>query len=202
MSAALHQVRADFYSFNGLNEVAPADKWGWAASAGIVLNLPWNPGDKFWIEGGVGQGASAYTGFSQTTAFNRFNGTSVAAGWVLDGVFARNPAFPTSGIQLSTSWDITAAIEHYWTPALRTSLFGSYTAWDPDSAGNAIMCKSPDGVVRTTAGLGPTGTTALVGCDFGFAVWAVGTRTIWNPVKNLRSCIPRSTRIWIPAEFP
>jgi hypothetical protein len=96
-------------------------------------------------------------------------------------------------------WDVAAAVEHYWTPALRTSLFGSVTSWDPGSAGNAIMCSSPNGPVRA----GPAGNTtttgtfipaggnttfpagAFSGCNYAYQVWGVGSRTVWNPVKNL-----------------
>ena len=35
-------------------------------------------------------------------------------------------------------------------------------------------------VVGTTPGTGP-----VAGCNYGFDVFAVGSRTIWNPVKNL-----------------
>jgi hypothetical protein len=49
------------------------------------------------------------------------------------------------------------------------------------------MCSSTGSPVRTNTAVptAPNGTAALPGCDFKFAVWGVGTRTIWNPVKNL-----------------
>jgi hypothetical protein len=184
IGAALHQIRAGVLP----GAVAPSDAWGWAAMGGIVLNLPWNPGDKFWVEGAYGVGAPAYTGFAangQTAFFNRFNGDNLSAGWALDGVFASNPAFQTSGIQLSQSWTVSAALEHYWTPQFRTSLYGNFAVWIPGSAGNDIMCRNPDTAVRTVAGAAPTGAAALPGCNFGFNMWTVGTRTIWNPVRNL-----------------
>src|SRR5262249_2365631 len=99
-----------------------------------------------------------------------------------------------SGIQLSTAWAIAAAVEHYWTPGLRTSLYGSYAFYTPGGAGNAIICASPLSPVRTafagaTPGLGgfaaPTGAIGLNGCSADFASWGVGSRTIWNPVRNL-----------------
>lgn len=184
IAGAMHQLRATVLP----GAVTPSDKWGWAAMGGIVFNLPWNPGDKFFVEGAVGQGAPSYTGFAKdgvNAFFNRFNGNSLAAGYALDGVFASNPGFPVSGIQLPTSWDVTAALEHYWTPALRTSFYGTYAVWNPGSSGNAVMCRSPDASVRTVGGLSANGVTALAGCDFSFAVWGAGARTIWNPVKNL-----------------
>jgi len=99
-------------------------------------------------------------------------------------------------------WDIAAAVEHYWTPALRTSLFGSVTGWEtggPGSALNNAMCSSPNSPVRagplgnvTANGvvLAPGSNTqftngAFAGCDYSFQIWGVGSRTVWNPVKNL-----------------
>jgi hypothetical protein len=218
---ALHQVRGNFYGNDTQSTIAlgpqqftglrPGDAWGWAVGAGIVLNLPWNPGDKFWIEGEYGQGTPCYVGICQdgvNGTFTRFDGRNVATGWGLDGVFAnmvpngQAGALNGSGIQLPTVWSIEAAVEHYWTPALRTSLFGSVTSWDPGAAGNAVMCSSPNGPVR--AGLAGNTTSngvvlatgantqystatggAFAGCNYAFEVWAVGSRTVWNPVKNL-----------------
>jgi len=204
LNGALHQVRGNFYGNNvqstivvGPNQftgVRPSDVWGWAALAGIALNLPWNQGDKLWVEAGYGQGTPCYVGFCQDAydgTYLRFDGRNVAAAWGLDGVFANvvGPAatgLNGSGILLPTNWYVTAAVEHYWTPALRTSLYGSWTSWDPGAAGNAVMCASPNGPVRTALGATPNYATGPVtGCNYAFALWAVGSRTIWNPVKNL-----------------
>jgi porin-like protein len=219
IAGALHQVRGNFYgndtqstitvgpqAFTG---VRPSDAWGWAVLGGIVLNLPWNPGDKFWVEGVVGEGTPCYVGFCQdgvNGTYVRFDGRNVGAGWALDGVFANAVAFNQNspaiggvsnftGIVLPTVWDIAAAVEHYWTPALRTSLFGSVTSWDPGSTGNAIMCNSPNGPVRIVGpggvalvpnyGANPIAGGAIPGCNYAFQVWAVGSRTVWNPVRNL-----------------
>jgi hypothetical protein len=192
---AIHQVRGGFYGNNfvpaagSFTGMYPSDKYGFAVGAGIVWNLPWNPGDKFWVEGEYTQGAVSYTGLScldgLSCVFNRYNGANVAAGWALDGVFANNAVLPFSGIQLATAWDVAVAVEHYWTPAIRTSLYGQYTSWQPGSTGNLIMCSSPQAPVRTLGNAAPTGAAALAGCDFSFNLWAVGSRTVWNPVKNL-----------------
>jgi len=204
INGALHQVRGNFYGNNvqstitvGPNQftgVRPSDVWGWAVLGGVALNLPWNQGDKLWVEAGYGQGTPCYVGFCQD-AYNgnylRFDGHNVAAAWGLDGVFANvvGPAatgLNGSGIILPTNWYATAAVEHYWTPALRTSLYGSWTSWDPGAAGNAVMCASPNGPVRTALGATPNYASGPVtGCNYAFALWAVGSRTIWNPVKNL-----------------
>jgi len=226
ISGAIHQVRGNFYGndtqatiTNGpsaFTGVRPSDAWGWAVAAGIVVNLPWNPGDKFWIEGAVGEGTPCYVGICQdglNGTYTRFDGHNVAAVWGMDGVFANavsnNQASPAvggvsnlTGILLPTVWDVAAAVEHYWTPALRTSLFGSVTGWEtggPGSALNNAMCSSPNSPVRagplgnvTANGvvLAPGSNTqftngAFAGCDYSFQIWGVGTRTVWNPVKNL-----------------
>jgi hypothetical protein len=216
ISGALHQVRGNYYGDNfvvastGFTGIAPQDRWGGAVNAGIMFNLPWNPGDKFWIEGTYAIGAPSYVGFGRNTdtddGFARYDGNRLANGVALDGVFACTggvlgttlPAGSAgciqSGIQLSTSWSVVAAVEHYWTPALRTSVYGSYAWWSPGGAGNAIMCASPLAPIRTafagaTPGLGgfvaPNGAIGLNGCSFDFASWGFGTRTVWNPVRNL-----------------
>jgi len=209
IAGALRQIRTGYYGNNftnnnftgpgGYTGVAPEDKWGYAVMGGLVLNLPWSPGDKFWIEGTYTKGAVQYMGMAQTGLFGtfaRFSGNTVGQGQGLDAVFANTvgPAATTaagtaaagSGIQLTTAWTVGAAIEHYWTPAVRTSFFGQYSEVDYNGQATAIYCSSPVGSVRTAAGATPNfATGAVTGCNPDFSMWAVGVRTIWNPVKNL-----------------
>jgi len=219
ISGALHQVRGNFYGNDTQSTIVagpsaftgnrPSDAWGWAVGAGIVVNLPWNAGDKFWIEGEIGEGTPCYVGFCQdgvNGTYVRFDGHNVGAGWGLDGVFA-NVVAPAqaspaalgvsnfSGIILPTVFNIAAAVEHYWTPALRTSLFGNVTGWEAGDAItatgggsdlNKIMCSSPVGPVRTFAAGTPNfATGGVIGCNFSFEIVGIGSRTVWNPVKNL-----------------
>src|SRR5205807_10037553 len=66
IAGALHQVRGGYYGVNtgvttaanlvgpgGYTGLAPGDAWGWAVMGGVVINLPWNKGDKFYVEGTV-----------------------------------------------------------------------------------------------------------------------------------------------------
>ena len=209
VAGALHQIRSGYYGNNdtsaiftgpgGYTGIAPEDKFGWAVMAGVVLNLPWNAGDKLWVEGTYTQGATAYLGCSQTGVngtFLRFNGNTVGQGQCIDALFA-NTVGPTavagvgapaagSGNQLTTGWTVGAAIEHYWTPSVRSDLFASYLKIDYNATATAIYCSSPQSPVRTAAGAAPNFLTgAVVGCNPDFAIWGVGLRTIWNPVKNL-----------------
>jgi hypothetical protein len=172
IAGALHQVRAGYYGNNntcqrrlgpgGYTGFAPADKWGYAVMAGIVINLPWAKGDQFWIEGAYTVGAVSYTGWNQNgqySNFERFNGgircCRLAARC---GVRQRRSARTAqrrcnrrSGLELTTVWTIAAALQHYWTPALRTSVFGAYTATDYNANATNIFCSSPVGPVRTFA---------------------------------------------------
>ncbi len=193
-----HRPSAGSIGPGGYTGLAPADAYGWAAMAGIVINLPWAKGDKFYVEGAVAEGAGAYVGLDggisgKNNTFGRFNGGNVAAAWAIDSIFA-NAVGPASlaggapgatGQQLTRYYTITAALEHYWTPALRTSVWGNYTAVDYNSNATAIFCSSPVGPTRTFAGATPNFLTgAVLGCNPDFNVWAVGVRTIWNPAPQ------------------
>jgi hypothetical protein len=206
IAGALHQVRAGFYGLNngvgfppvvGPSEFtgqAPPDKWGFALMGGIMAHVPTGEGDKAWANVVYAQGAVAYTGLSQFGSFgtfSRFSGGSVGAAWALDGVFANTvgpagTALVGSGIQLTQALSFGAAYEHRWSPSLRTSVFGVLTDVTYPGAAKTIFCSSPVGPVRTAAGATPNFATGPVaGCNPDFIVWGVGTRTVWNPVRNL-----------------
>jgi hypothetical protein len=204
VAGALHQLRAGNYGNNatgagggniGGGLTSPADAYGWAVMAGIVVNVPWNKGDKFWVEGTYSQGAGAYVGESavvgQTNNWQRFNGSNVAAAWALDSVFGNLASTGgQTGQQLTTFWSIAAAFEHYWTPALRTDIFGSYTATDFNGTATTLFCSSPQSPVRGLAVAGqaqvgtPTGAVAVSGCNPDYNLINVGARTIWNPAPQ------------------
>jgi hypothetical protein len=197
VAAALHQNRAGNYGNNltgagngGVFGQSPSDAYGWAVMAGIVLNVPWNKGDKFWVEGAYSQGAGSYVGINgalvgQTNNWNRFNGRSVAAAWGIDSVFGNLASTGgQTGQQLTTFWSIAAAFEHYWTPALRTDIFGSFTAADFNGTATTLFCSSPQSPIRTVGGVAPTGVAALAGCNPDYNLINVGVRTIWNPAPQ------------------
>jgi len=198
---ALHQNRAGYYGLNTvataaitvLNTAAsPSDAWGGAIGAGVKINLPGlAPGSALFIEGTYSQGASAYAAnaavMGANSAYARFNSTQVAAAWAIDSIFGtQGTAATTFGQELTTAWIIGGGIEHYWTPAVRTSLYGNYTKFDFNANATAMFCGSPQSPVRTLAGAAPASFAApLAGCNPDFVIWNVGTRTIWNPVANL-----------------
>jgi len=203
IAGALHQLRAGYYgnnttgagaTVNGVNSafLAPSDAYGWAAMAGVVINLPWAKGDKFWVEGTLAHGAGAYAGWigittTQVNTLGRFNGANVAAAWALDSIFGTLPSTNgATGQQLTNYFSIAAAIEHYWTPALRTDIFGNYSVVDFNDVATTLFCSSPQSPIRRIgAPTTPlTGATVAAGCNPDFNVWNVGTRTIWNPAPQ------------------
>jgi hypothetical protein len=212
--AATHQLRGGFYGNNTATTdptftgIAPRDEFGWAVGGGFMLNLPWNQGDKFWVEGTYTQGAPNYTGLDSLSTgngtFQRFSGPSgwlgqtlggtaiipgsVAFGWALDGIFANlspGGGLIESGLHRVTAWTVSAAYEHVWTPAIRTSLYGNITGVDFDGTSKFILCNSPQSPIKTIAGTSATfANPTLAGCNPNFEIWQVGSRTIWNPVPN------------------
>src|SRR5690606_33032673 len=99
-------------------------------------------------------------------------GGDVTFGWAPDAVIGLN-----GELELIESWGLMALVEHYWTPALRTSVFGTYSEVNWNGAATAAFCASGAGVV---------GPSTIVGtCNPDFQIWQVGTKTVWNPVANL-----------------
>ena len=178
-AGAVHQVAM---SYNGATEATGHfdDKYGYALTAGFeIKNLPTGDGDSLKGDFTYANGATRYVfgGTSQINGagFALFNGNNVALGNYMDAVFA-SPVGAGAGtdLQLTTDFGARLFYEHYWNPAWRSSLWGSYSRHENTAAGNALM------VAKYNATYGGT----LTG-DANFAIYAVGSRTAWSPVKNL-----------------
>lgn len=151
----------------------PGNKWGWAVSGGLRLNAPMiGPGDYFQVQGIYSEGMTGY--LAQTpggAAQNFWKGTAVGYGFWSDGVYT-NPAGATGGsIQLTTGWSVMGSYEHFWTPSLRTSVYGSYVAIQHNDVAKVAIC-------ATQSAFG-------VGCNPDWSAWNVGTRSQWNITKDL-----------------
>jgi hypothetical protein len=86
-------------------------------------------------------------------------------------------------------WNIFTAVQHYWTPDVRTSLYGGYVQFRANSSAvDALVCAPlHNGMAvpgSTLSGAGTGGAVAASGCA-DWAAWQIGSRTIWNPVRNL-----------------
>ena len=199
VGAAAHEVHGTYYSAGISDSGKPSSTWGYAVTGAFELkNLPTGVGDSLKVEASYAKGAAKYVwgGTVDTTGGGRFakigsgvgSAGSMAFGYVLDGVYTGTNSGNGSSIDLSSAWEVSAYFEHYWNPAWRTSVFGSYTSITYGSAGNAALLAAANG-----AGfLSNTATGAVTGSflgtntgNFNFAVAQVGTRTAWTPVQNL-----------------
>jgi len=83
----------------------------------------------------------------------------------------------------TTGWSAFASYEHFWTPSLRTSVYGSYVALSHNAASTAAICSTS--VVGT--GLVPSASAfqGAATCDPDWSSWAIGSRSQWNVTKDL-----------------
>jgi Porin subfamily len=177
----LHDNRARYYesTANGIPAGGqfPADKWGYAAGAGFELNLPWwSKGDSFAIQSQycVGFSESCYNNSGSRQADLAWglvnSGTKIGLGWVDDAYLANTGATGATGLQLPTMWNVVAAVQHYWVPNVRTSLYGAYVNYKADSSAVDTLVCAPSGLSS--------------GCA-NWAAWQIGSRTVWSPTRNL-----------------
>ena len=168
---ALHQLR-DF-GYAGITNVPTAragDKMGWAVGAGLRINLDMLArGDVLWLQGVYSDGALSYAFDSQNQGGDRegmYGAGNSAAVNALNSLLRDAAVTSSTGgapvvgnaqIRTTKAWSLAAGFRHFWTPALRSAVFGSYSDINQ-----------------------PGGTTLN---DVKY--WAVGVNTIWSPVRNL-----------------
>ncbi len=184
--AAAHELHGTYYTAANSDSGHPSSTWGYALTGAVELkNLPTGTGDSLKLEATFANGAAKYVfgGTVDTAGAGRFaavNGNGIAFGYVLDGVYAGTNAANGTSIAKSTAWDVSAYYEHYWNPAWRTSVFGSYSEISYGSTGDALLSAAANGTLLGTGSFNGTNTG-----DWKFSIAQVGTRTAWTPVKNL-----------------
>jgi hypothetical protein len=161
----------------------PGNVWGWAVSGGLRLNAPMiGPGDYFQIQGIYSVGMTGY--LSQTpsgAAQNLWKGNTVGYGFWSDGVYTSPATASGTGgsIELTTGWSVMGSYEHFWTPSLRTSVYGSYVALDHNDTAKTAIC-------ATQTGLSSAFNSGITtGCNPDWSAWNIGTRSQWNITKDL-----------------
>ena len=160
---AAHQIRV----VGDATGAHPDDKVGWAAGAGIKLNVPMlGKGDYAIAQFTYSEGAINYVG-NHLASFNirdgrpLATGTSRAVGPVNDAVVVNND------LDLTKGWSVTGGFEHHWVPGWKTSLYGAFAQLNYSDAASVALT--------------PAGSTG----NADFSVWQVGSRTVWTPVQNL-----------------
>jgi hypothetical protein len=143
--------------------VVPSTKFGFALMGALKINLPMiAAGDNLVITGVYGQGATSYVFSNQwggSLAGQGTGGAQFNAGdATLDSVTGR--------FRLTTAWAISAGFQHFWTPTISSTVFGSYAVYDRPGA-NPIGAFSSQDITRDAK------------------MWSVGLNTIWTPVRGL-----------------
>ena len=211
---AIHQVAGGYYGTSLTGAVPnghPQDKVGFAIGAGIKINFPMiGPGDYFQGQVNYTEGASRYA--MLTPAGNGSPGifgspSEIGVGYIADATYCGTSAVtagatcaaagfagPTA-LQLTTVWGVDAAYEHFWTPALRTSLVGAYNHISYNQNAEAMMCSAH----TLGSGTGAQASNSIVGnvggatfsafCAanrdaFDWSYWSVSSRTQWNITKD------------------
>ncbi len=242
IATILHDNRSNAYlnpgfglgTINGITDLTahPSDRWGYAISGGFELNLAnwgWSKGDSFAIQSQycVGDIDSCNDPSGARVAdlfWGRKHGGNIGLAWSDNAYFANNAANgsivgSSTGLQLSTAWNIWAAVQHYWVPELRTSLYGGYLQFNANSSAvDANFCAPLHAGAQLNTGGGGVGligssAVSASGCA-DWAAWAIGSRTIWNPTKNLdigvdvlysqltKSAFSGATVVFTPAQSP
>ncbi|WP_170181699.1 porin [Phreatobacter stygius] len=150
---------------------AAGDKFGWAVGAGVRLNLDMLArGDVLWLQAVYADGALDYAfgtanqgGDRQTiSGAGNLSGVNALNSQLRDAVVANNlggvPVVGNASIQTTKAWSVAAGFRHFWTPALRSSIFGAYSDINQPAAAVGLS-------------------------DIKY--WNVGVNTIWSPVRNL-----------------
>ncbi len=208
VSGALHEVnhgQMDSFSFTGTNLGAPvtlgnnqaprgpASALGFAVQGGLKVNLPFiAAGDSLYLQAAYGEGAALYTGLPA------YNGPWAQAATAIQGAaFSQffndgviNPF--TNRLELTSSISFTAAMLHYWTPSVRSALFGSYGAMT-----FARGAREAQGAFFSFTNTGP-GTPGTRFFDLSQVLrdsyrFVVGANLIWSPVKEFDIGSRRST---------
>ena len=165
LMGALHHINA--WNVNGTETAAalPAtgatlQALGWAVGAGVRLKLDqFAKGDNFNIQGVVTNGAINYV-FNGTNSADGLavNSSGVGLSTVAFADAAYAPADPSgTGLAKTTAWAVFAGFQHFFTPAVRSTLYGNYVNVD------------------ATGGVGLND----------FQTWNVGLATLYSPVRDL-----------------
>ena len=181
---ALHDSSGGYY---GVSQSTghPSNNWGWAATVGGIFNLPFiAPGDRFAFGFVYSEGAVRYAALNHpTTGMLSIKGGTIAFGWAEDAVYAG----PAGAVQNTTAWSLAAGFEHLWTPALRTSLYGSYFSVSHNATAIAGICANVSNatISGVTNTIPPAGIAwGGAGCNPNWNSYVIGTRTQWEPVKG------------------
>jgi len=145
------------------------DETAFAVQGGVKINLPMlAAGDTLVLQAAYADGALGYLGWGGT---NFVNSQQLGVGRITSPLTPLVVAdFGVNGFgntKSATGWSLVAAMRHFWTPQLRSELFGSYSEL---KLGYTLANQAVAGVVSR-----PLDPKELI----------VGANLIWSPVSGL-----------------
>jgi hypothetical protein len=165
--AFLTGAGAAFGNIPGVPATIGSTKYGFAVQGALKINLPMiAAGDNFVITAAYGHGALSYVmsnQFGGSVANQSVGGVAVNAGDATVDVV-------TGAVRLSKAWSIAAGFQHFWTPTLSSTIFGSYAVYDQ-------------------GGTNPLGAFAARDFTRDAKFWSAGINTIWQPVRGLNVAV-------------
>ncbi len=136
------------------------------------------PGDYFQAGFVYAEGATQYASNTPTAALVKQGGT-FGQSFIDDAAFSGIAAAP-GFFELTTAWSVMASYEHFWTPSLRTSVYGSYFEVTRPDNFNTALCATTTLTDRGASAAGRAG-----GCDQDLSYYNIGTRSQWNVTNGL-----------------
>jgi hypothetical protein len=162
----------------------PGDKVGWAGSIGGEVRIPMGGGLTDRIGAGVryGQGAPGLVATNLASPDLFGSGNTLATSWQSEGVYVNG-----SGIELTTTWAVSAGYEHAWTETFRTDLIAGYAQVRYDSTAQTYFS---DAIGCTATGSGAAKQTSVninagTNCNPDYQFLETGFRGTWTPIPNL-----------------
>lgn len=176
ISGAAHQLQTRYAApaaVAGEPDTAASSQWGFAAQGGLKVNLPaLSDADAMILQATYARGASAYVTGDRQSSFDDFDHAGAGiphlgpqpglASYDYDCVVA---AQPFGRCEKSSGYAIVAALKHFWTPTVSSSLFAS-----------VFGMSYPDGVNAGPQGVAGAGD---------YRETTVGGNLVWTPLKNL-----------------
>jgi len=143
---------------------ASNDEMGFAVQGGVKINLPMlAAGDVLFLQAAYADGALGYLGWGGQFGAGRQT-TSVGGLQLAVADYGVNALGRTNS---ATGWSIVAAFRHFWTPQLRTEIYGSYSEL---SLGYNLAAQAVPGVVSR-----PLDPKEMI----------IAGNLIWSPVSGL-----------------
>ena len=96
--------------------------------------------------------------------YNGGFGGNVGWGLISDGVYSSTPG---TSVELTTTWGVNAAYEHFWTKRWQTSLYGAYISSKYSANANAYLCAAELFALAN-------------GCNNNWQYFDIGSRTQFN----------------------